>query len=45
LSAKLVLRIAKRYAGRTLVAKLAARDDDGARQGFRKAGRVRVLAR
>jgi hypothetical protein len=32
LTAKLTLRIAKRYAGRTLVAKLAARDDNGARQ-------------
>jgi hypothetical protein len=44
-TARLVLRIAKRYTGRTLVAKLAASDDDGNRQGFRKAGRVRVLAR
>lgn len=31
--------------GRTLVAKVAARDDKGTRQRFRKAGRVRVLAR
>jgi hypothetical protein len=43
-SARLVLRVAKRYAGRTLVAKLAARDDQGNRQPFRRAGRVRVLA-
>jgi hypothetical protein len=34
LTAKLTLLIAKRYAGRTLVAKLAARDDNGARQHF-----------
>jgi Protein of unknown function (DUF1565) len=44
-TARLVLRIARRYAGRTLVAKLAATDDVGQRQGFRRAGRVRVLAR
>jgi Protein of unknown function (DUF1565) len=45
LTAKIGLRISGRYAGRTLVAKLAASDDDGHRQGFRRAGRVRVLAR
>jgi hypothetical protein len=45
MTARLALRIAKRYAGRTLVAKVAASDDSGARQGFRTAGRVRVLAR
>jgi hypothetical protein len=44
LTARLTLRVAKRYAGRTLVARLAARDDDGSRQGWRKAGRLRVLA-
>jgi hypothetical protein len=44
MTARLALRIAKRYAGRTLVAKVAARDDNGARQGFRTAGRARVLA-
>lgn len=44
LTARLTLRIAKRYSGRTLVAKLAARDDDGTRQGWRRAGRLRVLA-
>jgi hypothetical protein len=44
LTARLTLRIAKRYAGRTLVARLAARDDDGTRQGWRQAGRLRVLA-
>jgi hypothetical protein len=43
-TATLVLRIAKRYAGRTLVAKVAASDDNGTRQGFRTAGRVRVMA-
>jgi Protein of unknown function (DUF1565) len=45
MTARLVLRIAKRYAGRTLIAKLAARDDDGNRQPFRCAGRVKVLSR
>jgi hypothetical protein len=44
-TARLALRIARRYAGRKLVAKVAASDDDGARQGFRRAGRVRVLDR
>jgi hypothetical protein len=44
LTARLTLRIAKRYTGRTLVARLAARDDNGTRQGWRKAGRLRVLA-
>jgi hypothetical protein len=44
-TARLALRVARRYAGRTLVAKVAATDDDGTRQAFRKAGRVRVLAR
>jgi hypothetical protein len=34
----------KRYAARTLVAKLAARDDDGTGQGWRKARRLRVLS-
>jgi hypothetical protein len=44
LTARLRLRIAGRYRGRTLVARLAARDDNGTRQGWRKAGRLRVLA-
>lgn len=44
-TATLALRIAKRYAGRTLVAKLAASDDNGNRQAFRRAGRVRLLSR
>jgi hypothetical protein len=44
-TARIALRIAKRYAGRALVAKVAASDDNGARQGFRTAGRIRVLAR
>jgi hypothetical protein len=44
LTARITLRIAKRYSGRTLVAKLAARDDNGTRQGWRQAGRLRVLA-
>jgi hypothetical protein len=44
LTARLALRIDKRYAGRTLVARLAARDDNGTQQGWRKAGRLRVQA-
>jgi hypothetical protein len=39
-----VLRVTRRYAGRTLIAKVGASDDDGNRQGFRRAGRLRVLA-
>ena len=45
LTAKLAVRIASRYAGRTLVANVAATDDDGRRQACRAAGRLRVAAR
>jgi hypothetical protein len=45
LTARVTLRVADRYAGRTLVATLAVRDDDGTRQGWGTAGRLRVLAR
>jgi hypothetical protein len=45
LTARVTLRVAKRYAGRTLVARLAASDDNGTRQGWGTAGRLRVLAR
>ena len=43
-TATIALQIAQRYTGRTLVAKVAASDDSGTRQGFRTAGRIRVLA-
>ena len=42
MTARLVVRIARRHAGRTLTAQVAAVDDDGTRQSFRTVGRIRV---
>lgn len=42
---RLAVRVARRYAGRTLTAKVGATGDGGARQAPRRAGVVRVAAR
>jgi serralysin len=40
---QLAVKVARRYAGRTLVAKLGARADDGTSQAPERAGTIRVL--